>query len=64
VREQERPGFLADEDPSFSTLRVLKGTDFAPFLTRHSRFAPVPENRSHRSMEKKPRSARFSWPGP
>ena len=46
-----------------SASRVLNGTDFAPFLTRHTRCAPVPENRIQRSMEKKPRSARFSCPG-
>ena len=68
LRRRERMPLLSrsrtSSDPSFSTLRVLKGTDFAPFLTRHSRCAPVPENRIQRSMEKKPRSARFSWPGP
>ena len=51
-------------DPSFSTSRVLKGTHFAPFFTRQARCAPVPENRIQRSIEKKPRSAGSSCPGP
>src|SRR6202034_976852 len=51
-------------EPSFRVLRVLNGEVFAPFLTRHSRSAPAPDSRSQRSMEKNPRSARFSCPGP
>jgi len=49
-------------EPSGRVLSVLNGTDFAPFLTRQHRCAPVAENRIHRPMEKKPRSARLSMP--
>ncbi len=49
-------------EPSGRGLSVLNGTDLTPFLTRQHRCAPAAENRIHRSMEKKPRSARFSMP--
>ena len=38
--------------------------DVALFLTRQHRWAPSAENRSHRSMEKNPRSARLRMPSP
>ncbi len=41
-------------EPSGRVLRVLNGTDLAPFLTRQHSCAPVAENRIHRSMEKNP----------
>ena len=58
---------MTSSEPSGRARTVLKGTDFAPFLTRQARSAPLAENRSHRSMEKNPRSARFAsrprtWP--
>jgi hypothetical protein len=49
-------------DPSRSVRRVVNGTDFAPFFTRQIRWAPLAENRIHRSMEKNPRSARLTMP--
>jgi hypothetical protein len=49
-------------DPSGRVLMVLNGTGFAPFLTRQARCAPRAENRTHRSMEKNPRSARLIIP--
>ena len=54
---------MTSSEPSGRALRVLRGTDFARSLTRQARWAPVPENRRNRSMEKKPQSARFSIPG-
>jgi len=54
---------MTSSEPSGRVLMVLSGTDLAPFLIRQARWAPVPENRRNRSMEKKPRSARFSIPG-
>ena len=54
---------MTSSEPSGRVLRVLSGTDFARFLMRQARWAPVPENRIKRSMEKKPRSARLSMPG-
>src|SRR5260221_590995 len=41
---------------------VWRGRDFAPFLPRHTSWAPRAENRIHRCMEKKPRSARLRIP--
>ncbi|HTQ89753.1 MAG TPA: hypothetical protein VMK84_09695 [Streptosporangiaceae bacterium] len=55
---------MTSSEPSGRVLTVLSGTDFAPFLTRQASSAPVPENRIQRCIEKKPRSARFSMPGP
>ena len=55
---------MTSSDPSGSVRMILSGTDFAPFLTRQARWAPRAENRRKRSMEKKPRSARLSMPGP
>jgi len=54
---------MTSSDPSGRVFSVLNGTDLAPFFTRQHRCAPVAENRIHRSMEKKPRSARLSMPG-
>jgi hypothetical protein len=55
---------MTSSEPSGRVFTVLSGTDFAPFLTRQASSAPVPENRIQRYMEKNPRSARFSMPGP
>jgi hypothetical protein len=54
---------MTSSEPSGRVCRVLSGTDFALFLTRQARSAPVPENRIQRCMEKKPRSARLRMPG-
>jgi hypothetical protein len=55
---------MTSSEPSGRVLMVLSGTDLALFLIRQARWAPVPENRTQRRMEKKPRSARLSMPGP
>jgi hypothetical protein len=54
---------MTSSDPSGRVRIVLNGTDFAPFLTPQARCVPAAENRIHRSMEKKPRSARLRMPG-
>jgi hypothetical protein len=46
---------MTSSEPSFRILRVLKGTDLAPFFTRRRSCAPVPEKRLQRSVGKKPR---------
>ena len=48
----------------FQHVKGLEGDGLRAVLDAPSRCAPVPENRMKRSMEKKPRSARFSCPGP
>ena len=58
---------LPEQDQLLFVFQHPKGPNGAAFRavwTRHSRCAPMPENRIKRSMEKKPRSARFSCPGP
>jgi hypothetical protein len=53
---------MTSSEPSGRVVMVLSGTDFATFLIRQARSAPVPENLIHRRMEKKPRSARLIMP--
>jgi hypothetical protein len=55
---------MTSSEPSGRVVMALSGTDFATFLIRQARSAPVPENLIHRCMEKKPRSARLIMPGP
>ena len=50
-------------EPSAKVVMTLAGRDFAPFLTRQIRCAPVPAAVRHRCMEKKFRSTRFNVPG-
>ena len=50
-------------EPSGRVEMTFAGRDFAPFLTRQIRCAPVPAAVRHRFMEKKLRSATFNVPG-
>ncbi len=50
-------------EPSSNVEMTFAGRDFAPFLTRQIRCAPVPAAVRHRCMEKKFLSLRFSVPG-
>jgi hypothetical protein len=64
---------LTRYDPSGHRRIALAGNDFFPFLTRHTRYAPVPAARRQRSMEKpcitgavsgQVRARTLSWPSP
>jgi hypothetical protein len=50
-------------EPSARVEMTFAGRDFAPFLTRQIRCAPVPDAARHLFMEKKLRSARHRVPG-
>ncbi len=51
-------------EPSFRTFRVLKGTDFAPFVTRHRRCAPEAEKQDPAVHGEEPAVGEVQLPRP